>query len=448
MFRPHQAMSTEEFMRDEVFQQPTTMRKRGIAQAGADDKMDMTPDDAPKYQKTVFATQNGIVFGEMELFRNNEGQITQCSTIFSNKKKLTEYAYDNKGRLVSVRNNGVLAEQYRYGSRGDRLQELNGTRYVYNYSSQLEQMRSPKGNTTFVYDDRGRVVQKRGRLGGTTFGYNKYGLLEQVCLPDGRCITYTYDPLGRRASKLVNGKVTEKYCWKDMLCLQAACSGEDEDHVVFNYPESERNVLQPFSLSCNGKKYFLAYNHVGTLLAIADESGRVVHIEETDSFGRRLSRHKLASVAMLSFGGGQLDEDTGLVHFLFRDYDPTTGFFIQRDPLGLRGGDVDVYGYCLDDPVNMVDPLGLSGEGVDTSYARERARGLGTGFDSIISLFNKLVPDHPIINGAELYFDRDFGSTSDSSKEGNRSSDGSFKDHRTSDASQKEEKGSSSSKKK
>ena len=64
---------------------------------------------------------------------------------------------------------------------------------------------------------------------------------------------------------------------------------------------------------------------------------------------------------MLSFGGGQLDEDTGLVHFLFRGYDPATGVFIQRDPLGLRGGDVDVYGYCLDDPVNMVDPLALMG---------------------------------------------------------------------------------------
>ena len=256
--------------------------------------------------------------------------------------------------------NTRLKELYRYGSRDKRLQELNSARYVYNYSSQLEQIRTPKGSTTFVYDDKKRVVQKHGHSGVTAFSYNKYGLLEQVCLPDGRCITYTYDPLGRRSSKLVNGKVTEKYCWKNMLCLQAAYTGKDEGHVVFNYPESERNVLQPTSLSCNGKKYSLAYNHVGTLLAIADESGSIVHIEETDSFGRRLSHHKLTSVAMLSFGGGQLDEDTGLVHFLFRDYDPATGFFIQQDPLGLRGGDVDVYGYCLDDPVNMVDPLGLA----------------------------------------------------------------------------------------
>jgi uncharacterized protein RhaS with RHS repeats len=42
-----------------------------------------------------------------------------------------------------------------------------------------------------------------------------------------------------------------------------------------------------------------------------------------------------------------------------RDYDPLFGRFIARDPLGAAAGDPDVYGYCLDDPVNMVDPTGM-----------------------------------------------------------------------------------------
>ncbi|MFA9393535.1 MAG: RHS repeat domain-containing protein [Halodesulfovibrio sp.] len=356
------AMSTEEFLRKEVFRQPTKrtagVGKGAVPQRGADDRMDMTPDSAPKYQKTEFRTRQGVVFGVMELFRNAEGQITQRNALFG-KKNIVEYGYDEQGRLTAVRMNGFLTEQYNYGARGERLQELNGARYVYNYSSQLEQVRTPNGNIAFAYDQQGRRIVRRGAGGETSYHYNKYGLLEQVCTPDGRFIEYTYDPLGRRSFKAVNGKITEKYCWKDMLRLQAACTGEDEDHVVFKYAQSEKNALQPTSLTCKGKEYFLAYDHVGTILALSDETGLIVHVEETDSFGRRLSNHKLATVAMLSFGGGQLDEDTGLVHFLFRDYDPTTGLFIQKDPLGLRGGDVDVYGYCLDDPVNLVDPLGL-----------------------------------------------------------------------------------------
>jgi len=38
-----------------------------------------------------------------------------------------------------------------------------------------------------------------------------------------------------------------------------------------------------------------------------------------------------------------------------------TGRWTAPDPLGDKGGDPDWYGYCLDDPVNGVDPLGLMG---------------------------------------------------------------------------------------
>jgi uncharacterized protein RhaS with RHS repeats len=48
------------------------------------------------------------------------------------------------------------------------------------------------------------------------------------------------------------------------------------------------------------------------------------------------------------------------VRFGFRDYDPLTGRFTAMDPLGYAAGDPDLYGYCLDDPVNMVDPYGLA----------------------------------------------------------------------------------------
>lgn len=97
--------------------------------------------------------------------------------------------------------------------------------------------------------------------------------------------------------------------------------------------QSGKNALQPTSLACKGKEYLPTYERVAILLAITDEVAQVVHVEEADSFGRRLTNHKFATVVMLRFGGGQLDEDTGLVHFLFRDYDPTTGLFVQKDPI-------------------------------------------------------------------------------------------------------------------
>jgi uncharacterized protein RhaS with RHS repeats len=43
----------------------------------------------------------------------------------------------------------------------------------------------------------------------------------------------------------------------------------------------------------------------------------------------------------------------------WRDYDPETGRFTALDPIGYAGGDSDLYGYCVDDPVNNADQLGL-----------------------------------------------------------------------------------------
>jgi RHS repeat-associated protein len=59
------------------------------------------------------------------------------------------------------------------------------------------------------------------------------------------------------------------------------------------------------------------------------------------------------------FAGGLHDRDTGLVRFGYRDYDPDIGRWTSKDPIGFWGGDTDLYGYCLSDPLNWVDPLGF-----------------------------------------------------------------------------------------
>jgi uncharacterized protein RhaS with RHS repeats len=48
------------------------------------------------------------------------------------------------------------------------------------------------------------------------------------------------------------------------------------------------------------------------------------------------------------------------VHFGYREYDPFTGKWTTKDPLLFGGGDSNLYGYVLGDPVNLVDPEGLA----------------------------------------------------------------------------------------
>ena len=62
------------------------------------------------------------------------------------------------------------------------------------------------------------------------------------------------------------------------------------------------------------------------------------------------------------------DKETKLVHFGFRDYDPYTGEWTAKDPIGFAGGDSNLYGYVLNDPVNLVDVLGLKLKKIDPKY--------------------------------------------------------------------------------
>ena len=43
----------------------------------------------------------------------------------------------------------------------------------------------------------------------------------------------------------------------------------------------------------------------------------------------------------------------------FRDYDPTTGRYVEADPIGLAGG-LNLYAYVEGNPVTRYDPSGLS----------------------------------------------------------------------------------------
>ncbi len=174
-----------------------------------------------------------------------------------------------------------------------------------------------------------------------------------MTLPDGRVIAYVHDPLGRRLAKKVNGSVVEKYLWEGLTRLLAVYDGSDSLLMRFEYADAR----MPFAMTMGGV-FYLAYDQVGSLRVVADGSGNPVKRIDYDSFGNIITETDPTMKIPFGFAGGLHDRDTGLVRFGYRDYDPDTGRWTAKDPIGFGGGDADLYGYCLDDPVNWTDPTG------------------------------------------------------------------------------------------
>ncbi len=133
------------------------------------------------------------------------------------------------------------------------------------------------------------------------------------------------------------------------------CDGADNLVMRFLYADG----WMPVAMTVGANTYYMGYDQVGSLRVVTDASGNVVRKVDYGSSGNIINDTNPAVSVPFGFAGGLHDRDTGLVRFGFRDYDPDTGRWSAKDPIGFEGGDADLYGYVLNNPVMLVDPIGL-----------------------------------------------------------------------------------------
>lgn len=107
--------------------------------------------------------------------------------------------------------------------------------------------------------------------------------------------------------------------------------------------------------------YFLT-DHLGNNRVVMKQNGVVEQVNEYYPFGGLQGKNSNDGVQPNKFGGKELDRMYGLdlYGFLARPYDPGWGGFITMDPLCEKYPWVSPYAYCMNNPVNCIDPDGRS----------------------------------------------------------------------------------------
>jgi RHS repeat-associated protein len=231
------------------------------------------------------------------------------------------------------------------------LRGIDGRNFTYSEEDHL----MTAGDIQYEYNIDGFLAIKANGTNITNYAYSSRGELLRVNLPDGRVIEYTHDPLGRRIDKRINGTIVEKYLWQNMTRLLAVYDGANNLLMRFKYADDR----MPVEVAIAGVTYYLVYDQVGSLRLVANSAGNVIKRIDYDSFGNIIDETNEALNIPFGFAGGLHDRDTGFVRFGYRDYDPDVGRWTAKDPIFFTGGDTDLYGYVLNNPVSLIDTWGL-----------------------------------------------------------------------------------------
>ena len=272
----------------------------------------------------------------------------------SNPASSQSYAYDNLDRLSSWIAPGN-DQRYQYDANGNRTGMINGSSSSsYNYPATSNHLASITGanpnaytwnasgdllsqtGQNYTYDARDRMVSATTGNGTAAFGIN--GLGQRVYKKTGNTITlFAYD---------ADNHLLDSY--------DSSTTSQSETIWLGDIP-----VLQV----TNNTLYFIYTDQINTPRLITNSTNTPVWRWDADPFGSLTAdNHTNLDVFNfnLRFPGQFHDPETGLNYNLNRDYDATTGRYVETDPIGLAGGSFSTYAYVGGNPVSYTDPMGLS----------------------------------------------------------------------------------------
>jgi RHS repeat-associated protein len=311
------------------------------------------------------------------------GQVRSLS--YDTANKITDYTYSNTtlnqhfgydalNRITAlVKSSGAV--NFTYDDNGNRLslapQTANTAATNYSYDTGSNRLiRTSTGTTSqsVSYGSSGNTVSD----GKNSYGYNTRGRLIQVTNAAG-ITTFNINGLGQRVRK-VAPTVMRRFIY------------DEAGHLLGEYTETGRLIREnvylgdtPVATVTLADVFYVYADHLNAPRVVVNNAGKSVWQWDSDPFGVTLANTDPDGDGVqfefnVRFPGQYFDAETGLHYNYFRDYNPSTGRYVQSDPIGLGGG-INTYGYVGGNPLSFIDSKGknplLALYGLYLLYAEE-----------------------------------------------------------------------------
>src|SRR5690606_16517048 len=264
------------------------------------------------------------------------GRLTKDSVVGSESTRYSTYAYDENGNRTQTggKSPGVMLPPIPYTTDAA--------------SNRLMAVKS----STFSYDGAGNTTVSPMRS-GSTYGYDGFNRLNKV-VTEGKTTSYVINALGQRIRKTqgtlatqwgyvygVSGQLEAEYYW-----------GNGSWTHYLRLPGGE-----PIAMVRGGQLYMVHTDHLGRPELVTNNAKAFVWRSSNKEFDRVVTLDSIGGLN-LGFPGQYFDIETSLWYNNFRTYDPSTGRYIESDPIGLSGG-INTYTYAEWNPQMFTYPFGL-----------------------------------------------------------------------------------------
>lgn len=311
------------------------------------------------------------------------------------------YTYDNANRLTAITQGGETVQlAYDADNRRTMLTLPNGitVNYGYDTASELTGLTYAQGNgtklgdLTYAYDADGRIISKSGTFatdvlptatkqpatfdlndrktsfngqtltydangnltsdGTNTYVWNARNQLAQINQGGATQLSFSYDALGRRTSKAVQGPATQ-FLYDGSNAVQES-QGSAINPILVGLGIDERFARNDVT----GRTYFLT-DMLNSTVALTDPSGAIRQKYSYDPYGSVTPSDATTGFTNPYQYTGREADSPGLYYYRARYYSPMMSGFISEDPIGFAGGQPSFYAYVGGNPLNRIDPLGL-----------------------------------------------------------------------------------------
>jgi RHS repeat-associated protein len=181
--------------------------------------------------------------------------------------------------------------------------------------------------------------------------------------PDGTTQRFLRDAEGNFAGRYDNGAPSKNFIRGingKVIAGQNAVTGGAQVYGFATGRPSEDFI------NIGGTLYRVVTDQLGSpRLVIRVSDGVVVDRIDYDEWGQ-VSQDTSPGFQSYGFAGSLGFDKFNLLGADYRLYDSKIGRWTNKDPIGFSGGDTNLYGYVLNDPVNYIDPDGT--QSIDPFY--------------------------------------------------------------------------------